>query len=639
MVTSKIAINNLFSNVYLIVPYLLIMSFFSGLLYVLINLLYNSSIYKLLQENMFSSVLILGVTIVFLLTLFFGQFANHSLNDECNKKMNVLFVLGMGKRKIYHIMFVEKTYLFLANTIIGTVFGTCYNTVSSLLIRKLLDIQSLKIQYCFKAWLWTVFILLIIYLLVYISAYRNIKFGSVLIPDSNNNKQLVSKFDVLFGIIGIFCLMFGYFNVLKTCNITMSLKTFLFSAVLVFIGTLGTISSGIILFMNLIKKSKRIYYNSHYYFFIAGMTYRLRNNAIYLGIMCILTTVTLVVISVMVSLYIEKNSIIDSLSPMDITSLSANNVENTLKNVAIKNNIELVEKGKLTISQSMYGDLNKNRLTIHTDGGITNDYQITVVSLSSFNTSNNTHYKLKDNEIMTYVPNKNLNYSSYMINGETFRNVQQIKRMDFIFSPQRSIMPNFFIITNNQRIEKKIVKSKPHILQMEGYMVKGDTSHKIKFYNKLRKINFYKTGANVVEKNVLKTFINILFGGFLFLGIILGVVFAILNIAIIYYKQLYEGSQDQENYTIMKYLGVPSEFIKISIKTQINFTFAIPILFALLNFVIFMPILFKIMSSFCFYDLSLFIKIDVICFVVYTIFYSFVCQKASNMYYRLMIKI
>ena len=69
-------------------------------------------------------------------------------------------------------------------------------------------------------------------------------------------------------------------------------------------------------------------------------------------------------------------------------------------------------------------------------------------------------------------------------------------------------------------------------------------------------------------------------GGFLFLGILLGVVFLLATVLIIYYKQVSEGYEDQGRFEIMRKVGLSEGQVRASIRSQVLTVFSLPILAA-----------------------------------------------------------
>ena len=66
-------------------------------------------------------------------------------------------------------------------------------------------------------------------------------------------------------------------------------------------------------------------------------------------------------------------------------------------------------------------------------------------------------------------------------------------------------------------------------------------------------------------------------GGFLFLGIVLGIVFLMATVLIIYYKQVSEGYEDQGRFEIMRKVGLSQKQVKSSIRGQVLLVFFLPI--------------------------------------------------------------
>lgn len=57
-----------------------------------------------------------------------------------------------------------------------------------------------------------------------------------------------------------------------------------------------------------------------------------------------------------------------------------------------------------------------------------------------------------------------------------------------------------------------------------------------------------------------------MYGGFLFLGIFLGLPFLLATVLIIYYKQVSEGYEDQRRYQIMQQVGMRPGEVALSIR-------------------------------------------------------------------------
>jgi len=72
-------------------------------------------------------------------------------------------------------------------------------------------------------------------------------------------------------------------------------------------------------------------------------------------------------------------------------------------------------------------------------------------------------------------------------------------------------------------------------------------------------------------------------GGFLFLGVFLGIVFLMATVLIIYYKQVSEGYEDNARFEIMRKVGLSEREARRAIRSQILTVFFMPILVAAIH--------------------------------------------------------
>lgn len=56
-----------------------------------------------------------------------------------------------------------------------------------------------------------------------------------------------------------------------------------------------------------------------------------------------------------------------------------------------------------------------------------------------------------------------------------------------------------------------------------------------------------------------------MYGGFLFLGLFLGLLFLMATVLIIYYKQVSEGYEDQRRYQIMRQVGMSTREVVLDL--------------------------------------------------------------------------
>ena len=126
------------------------------------------------------------------------------------------------------------------------------------------------------------------------------------------------KTKVLLAILGVVTLGAGYYIAITTESPLEALMLFFLAVILVIIGTYCLFTAGSIAFLKAMKKRKNYYYQAKHFIGISGMLYRMKQNAVGLANICILSTMVLVMISTCVCLYIGTGDALNAMYPHDI---------------------------------------------------------------------------------------------------------------------------------------------------------------------------------------------------------------------------------------------------------------------------------------------------------------------------------
>ena len=137
------------------------------------------------------------------------------------------------------------------------------------------------------------------------------------------------------------------------------------------------------------------------------------------------------------------------------------------------------------------------------------------------------------------------------------------------------------------------------------------------------------------SKGVERTDYYSTFGGFLFLGGLLSIIFIAAAALIIYYKQISEGYEDQKRFEIMQNVGMTKGEIRKSINSQILTVFFLPILFAGVHLCFSFPFLWKILILFGFSDKLFMILVTIGVFLVFALIYAAIYKITSRIYYNI----
>ena len=124
-------------------------------------------------------------------------------------------------------------------------------------------------------------------------------------------------------------------------------------------------------------------------------------------------------------------------------------------------------------------------------------------------------------------------------------------------------------------------------------------------------------------------------GGFLFLGIFLGALFAMAAALIMYYKQISEGYDDKQRYEIMRNVGMSEREVKSAINSQILVVFFLPLTVAGLHLAGAFPMVTRILCLFNLTNTALFAWCTAGTLLAFALLYGVVYQFTSRVYYRI----
>ena len=128
-----------------------------------------------------------------------------------------------------------------------------------------------------------------------------------------------------------------------------------------------------------------------------------------------------------------------------------------------------------------------------------------------------------------------------------------------------------------------------------------------------------------------------LYGGFLFIGIFLGIIFLMATTLIIYYKQISEGYDDRERYQIMQKVGMSKKEVRQSIRSQVLLVFFLPLIMAVIHLAFAFKIITKLLSVLNLTNVSLFFMYTVGTVAVFAVIYAIIYSITAKEYYKILI--
>ena len=265
----------------------------------------------------------MGMFIAAVFSAVFLLYVNGFLMKQRKKALGLYNILGMGKSHIAAVLFFETLFVGGAGIVCGLLTGLLFHKLVTLALYKLL---RFAVPFGF-AISWDTM------------ARTAILFGVLigLTLLSNLNKVRVSKpIELLYGgqvgereprtkwfmtLLGVLTLGAGYYIALRTTNGMEAIAFYFVAVFLVIIGTYCIFTAVSIFVLKALRANKRFYYKTSHFIGVSGMLYRMKQNAVGLANICILSTMVMVMVSGTLSLYLGTQDIVDRQAPSDLTVL------------------------------------------------------------------------------------------------------------------------------------------------------------------------------------------------------------------------------------------------------------------------------------------------------------------------------
>ncbi|MCM1259000.1 MAG: hypothetical protein NC307_14275 [Roseburia sp.] len=124
-------------------------------------------------------------------------------------------------------------------------------------------------------------------------------------------------------------------------------------------------------------------------------------------------------------------------------------------------------------------------------------------------------------------------------------------------------------------------------------------------------------------------------GGLLFLGLFLELMFSMVTVLIIYYKQILEGYEDKERFAIMEKVGMSRKEVRTAISSQVRIVFFLPLIAAAIHLAAAFPMLNRFLAMLNLYNTNLFALCLLGTVLVFGLIYFIVFRMTSKTYYKI----
>ena len=651
----RLAINNIRKNSRTYFPYILTCAVTIMMFYMVKSLSLNPGIKKLTGADIIVYTMGLGSRIIGLFAVIFLFYSNSFLMKRRKKEFGLFNILGMEKKHLAKVLFLEALIVVLISLCLGFVFGIALDKFMFLVISKIIsgDIV-LGFFISTEAIRTTVVLFCVIYALIYGKSVLTIGFSKpieLLRGGSVGEKEPKAKW--VLALLGVAMLGVAYYIALTIKNPIMSLNAFFGAVILVIIATYLLFTAGSIAVLKLMRKNKRFYYQSKHFISVSGMIYRMKQNAAGLANICILSTMVLVMVSSTTSLMVGLNDIQHTRYPNNICiySRETDDVRNDgmvkmVDNICYEMEVPLTDKIRysfMTFSVVQFGDTfetdDSNLDTLAAMSGIR---ILVFIPLSDYNTFAGEYRELSDHGVLLYSTREKYTEPVMHLFGQEWHIAEQLKEYTANGVSESNIASSYYCIVRDEDFDALMETAKRelgvycHPYVYYGLDMKVDKATERELYDRIRSdLYAYEFNGYAESRQAEWTSAIGLYGGFFFLGIFLGILFIMAAVLIIYYKQISEGYDDRERFIIMRKVGMTKAEIKRTIRSQVLTVFFLPLTLAGIHVAVAFPMISLILAVLMMTNVKLYLICTVVCFLVFTGMYVVVYSLTARTYYKI----
>ena len=653
---ARLAAQNIRKSRRLYVPYLLSGVCMVMIFYVLSALTGDPALLSMSGGAQMAMLLSLGVIVMALFSALFLLYTSSFLMKQRGRELSLYNMLGMSKRHIVCIVFFET--LFCAGICIGA--GLALGVLSSKAFQlSLLRLMGSPVSPDFTvapSLLGTTALsFLAIFLLIFLrGAVSVLRSNPVELMRKSRAGEKPPRANALKALLGIAMLAAGYVLALRVRNALSAFTMFFIAVLLVIGGTFECFSSASVFFLRLLQSNKGYYYKPNHFISVSSMRYRMKRNGTSLAVICILSTMVLVILSSVTCLYAGTQDMLMTQYPRQIEITHKSDELPAADALSAPIGRALASEGLTAENVISYrstgaaGRIDGESILADRDESFTDMdsiISITVIPLADYNAMCGTSYVLAPGEALaTGSLLHRLNGGVTVFGSLTYTfaatdiPLPTDAQGDFdvvesllLIVPDEDAFMAFYAAQNaaygkaSSRISTiyafDTTLSDAETSALGSRLAKAMQDEGIDIYRKVREDNRGDYEGTTA--------------GFLFLGIMLSVAFLCAAVLSMYYKQITEGYEDQARFDVMRKVGLSLRMIRQSINSQILTVFFLPLIVAGVHLAFAFPMLTKLLMVFGLFNTRLFITTVLVSFGVFSLLYVLVYLITSRTYYRI----
>ena len=574
-------------------------------------------------------------------------YASRFLIKRRNKEFGIYLTLGMSKRKISIILFLETLFIGIISLIVGLGIGVALSQIMSLVVANMFEADLTKFAFVFSksSCIKTIIYFGIMYLLVMI--FNTLSISKCKLIDLLNGAKTSEKIKlknpilcIIIFIISAIILGKAYHMVAFDVQALQDVKDIMKPIIMGVLSTFFIFWSLSGLILRITMSMKKIYYKGLNSFTLRQFSSKINTTVFSTTVICLMLFITICLLSACLTMKNSMNANINELAPVDVNFTTNMNMDIYYDNfrnygfndAQIKNShltvIEMFDvfdfditkylKEYIEVNTYATPDLTMNHTlgskleTIRTSFPFLDyDTKEPIMKISDYNKVARLYgiqeYSLESNEYIIVADFK----SMVEIRNVALENGETINLFGHTLKPKYDSCQDGFVEISSNHINTGIILVPDDVVDEDyliynhliGNYITTDKKEIINIENSINeltkdhKVSEYLLPSGSTKLSIKEATVG-LSAMVTFIGLYLGVIFLISSAAILGLKELSESSDNKQRFRMLRKIGTDEKMINKALFRQIAIFFALPLILALIHSIFGIMFAMKILEVF-----------------------------------------
>lgn len=645
----RLAVSNIKKNKPVYYPFFLTNVLSVMIFYVMASIQNQTIIATLPGSYIFVQFLKVGVVMTGMFAGVFLLYTNGLLIRQRKKELGLYTIFGLEKKHIAKVLILESLLLTTAGLVAGIVLGIVLGKLFFLVLLKLLHLDSgLTFQFLTEALMQTgiCFIVIGVFILFY-NLFSVVKAKPVELLYAAHKGDNYHSFVWVKAFLGIICIGGAYALIFTTPSPIDIIGRVFPIALLILLGTLFFFSSCSVVFLQALKKNDSYYYKSQNFISVSGLIYRLKQNAKGLSNICILSTVVMVIATTTLALYVGQKEMISFRFPME-TKISVSDIADgqptlpqLVHQTADQYDVTINREADYNVTY-ISGVYENNTISVYQPDIYAPDITcgVYLITWEDYNRIEKSAEPLETGEVLVFSSSRDLGVSEVNFDSLKYRVKNELSEFAI---QNKSILSSetryFFICPTQKDIDNILAELSPaenkfnqtYSMMFDVADTKG-TDFNAVLQNQV--VSNY-AGAKYENAESERQSDNYTYGGFLFIGLLLSLLFMVFLTLVIYYKQITEGYSDRYNFEVMQKVGLDRNEISAIVHKEIRTMFFFPLFMAVIHLAVSLYAVAMLLSTLGLTNILVLLLCAISISLLFVFIYIVMYFSTARTYYRI----